>query len=426
MAPVARRGVSTILTDRQAIGIAAVALVLRIGYVCWLGAQTPLAGDALEYHSYASSLASTGRYEGLEGSRGTRMPGYPLFLSLIYTASGPSIQAVQIAQCFLGTLTCILLYFLGGQLLKPPWPLACGLTAACYYDLFAPSGSLLTEALYSFMLTASFAALYHHGLSDRRRTALGGLGLGLTCLIRPEILPFAAVILCALPFLIPAFKRRHTLTAIALFLLPLSLWTGRNALVFHRLIPASTVGGMNVYLGLRLPLEHQSLHLGPIHQAPESLGELARDADYLDAYRQLCRSVTWLSRIKAYAFNLLSLYYPFLPGYDFTFMLLVPFWLAGLWWSLARRELWPFAWLVLGLSTVYAVLAGPVSRYRFGFAPLLILLAGYGAQTLRERIREPKLFYRSIMVWTAANMMVWIYAPRLRQATLWTKELIWK
>ena len=410
---------------REALAVVAAALILRVGYIGLQGAPAPLAGDSLEYRAYARSVAATARFEGLDGLRGNRMPGYPLFLTSVEALFGPSTRAVQWMQCLLGALTCLFIYAWARELLRPPWPLACGLAAACYYDLIAPAGWVLSESLYSLLLAAAFFFLYFENLSVRRRAVLGGLGLGLAYGVRPEVMPLAVVILGASFFILKGFTRRDSLLALAAFMAIVSLWIGRNALVFRRFIPAGVSSGYNLYLGLRLPLDHQGLDLGPLHRSPAGLGELERDADYLRAYHELLRTVPLRRRVKAYAFNLLTVYYPFLPQYDWTYVILIPFWVFGLWTALSRREWWPPAILVAGVSAAFAFLAGPVSRYRFGFSPCLILLAGFGAQSLEGRQRGPRIFYRSAAIWAAANMALWLGAVETRQAALQLKAWLW-
>lgn len=401
-----------------ALLIAAAAFSLRAGFILRQGPPAPLAGDAAEYRAYADSLATRGVYEGFRGDRATRMPGYPLLLA----ATGASTRTVQWAQCVLGALTCALIYLWTLGFLRPRWALACGLAAAAYYDLIAPSGWVLTETLYSFLLAGSFCALYMEDIPLAARALLGGLGFGLTALVRPEVLPFAVLILAASPFLLKGFARRHAALALAVFLAFPSAWAARNARVFGRPIPTSTTGAFNFYCGLRLPLDRQGLDLGPM---PSPAGdELERDASYRRAFLALRRSVPAIRQAKAYLFNLLTVYYPFLPEYDWTYVLLVPYWLFGIWLARRRREFLPAAGLVAGLSVIFAFLAGPVSRYRFGFAPCLLVLAGAGAQGLYERLGAER-FARASAAWTAVNLGVWLFAGPLRRAILGARTLIW-
>ena len=409
-----------------ALAVAAAAFVLRAGCVLRQGPPAPLAGDAVEYRAYADSLATRGVFEGPHGDRATRMPGYPGMLAALELVAGPSTRAVQWAQCVLGALTCVFVYLWALRILGPEWALVCGFAAAGLYDLIAPASWVLTETVYSLLLAASFCALAQDEMALVPRALSAGLGFALAYLVRPEVLPFAGLILLSAPRMVRGFTRRGAALALAVFLAAPALWAARNALVFGRLVPVTSVGKYNVYLGLRLPLEHQGLDLGPLHAAPAGLSELDRDADFAPAYRDLLGRITWKQRLKAYAFNLLTVYYPFLPAYDWTYVLLAPFWLVGLGLAVKRPELRPAAILVCGLSVVFALLAGPVSRYRFGFAPCLVVLAGAGAQELRARSRGAKRFLGGAAAWAAVNLLVFLASADVRAAVLRVKALIWR
>ncbi|MFI5362589.1 MAG: hypothetical protein ACHQ49_11520 [Elusimicrobiota bacterium] len=409
---------------RAALAVFAAALALRVGYVVRQGPPPPVAGDAIEYRAYADSLATTGRFEGLNGDRATRMPLYPALLAAVGSLAGPSTRAVQWTQCLLGALACVFVYYWGLALLRPRWALACGLAAAAYHDLIVPASWPLTEAVYGFLLAASFCALYRRELPLRRRALLGGLGLGLTYLVRPEVLPFSVLILGGAPLLLPGFTRRAAALALAVFLAAPALWIGRNALILGRFLPTTSVGNKVVYYGLSLPLEH--LGHAPVYDAAANRPEFERDAEYRQAFQALRAATPWPRRATAYAFNLLTVYYPFLPRYDWTYGVLVPFWLLGLCFAVARRDLWPAAGLVAGLSVMFAFVAGPVSRYRFGFSPCLILLAGAGAQELYDRTRGSKRFQWGAGVWAAANVAAYFASAGLRQWALLLKACLWR
>ena len=413
--------------DRIAIWIVFfVALVMRLGYVLWQGPPAPLAGDAAEYGAYAQAIGSRAQFAGPDGVRATRMPGYPMLIALVAKAAGPSTRALQLVQCLLGALACVMVFWWAQALLGAPWPLICGLAAAVSYDLIAPASWTLTECLYSFLLAASFCVLYRESLPIRWRAMGAGFGFGVTALVRPEVLPFSFLILGAASFIFKGFSRRSAALALAAFLSINFVWVVRNALVFRRFVPVSTVGGWNGYLGLYLPLHHLGLEPRPIPTAPAGIGEIERDAFYRQNYRELRRTTSFVNQIKAYTFNLLTVYYPFLPSFDWTYATLIPFWLWGVWRARSRRELWPIVGLVAGLSAMFAVLAGPVSRYRFGFAPCLILLAGVGAESLRAQFKDARKFAGAAGLWATANVFLWLGSEQPRRAALWLKDLFWR
>jgi hypothetical protein len=158
-----------------------------------------------------------------------------------------------------------------------------------------------------------------------------------------------------------------------------------------------------------------------MHAPPAEADEMGRDRSFHDAFRDLRRRLTWSQCLKAYAFDLGSVFYPFLPQYDATYAVLIPFLLVGLWASRRRRELWPIAGVVLTLSVIYTICGGPVSRYRFGMMPMLIILSGVGAARLR-----PRLLWPCASAWLALNLGLWAAGPRIREAVLALRDMLWR
>ncbi|MFC1678668.1 hypothetical protein ACFL2T_00410 [Elusimicrobiota bacterium] len=404
--------------------IGTLALVIRLAY--WGAAGTPaeLKGDALEYHTYAVSMLDDHEFSGHGGDRAGRTPGYPVFLAMIYALSGRSGAAVVAVQCLLGALTCLLLFYVAGRLLDPPWPLVCGLAGTVYFGLVGPTSLLLSECLYGFLLMLSAAALFHQGSTTGRRAFLGGSLLGCTYLVRPEILPAAGLFLILSDRLISGFRRKDMLLGLAGFCLLAGLWAGRNAAVLGRLVPASSRGGSNVYQGLYLPLRDTGMTKEPFYRPPPGLSETEKDARYVAEFKRLWSDVGWGVKIKAYAYNTLSMLYPFLPGYDATFVILLPFWAFGIWACRRRREWWLFGGIVLFSLATYTVFGGPVSRYRQGFSPYLILLGALGMSALLERVHA-RAFARGAASWAGLNLLIWAFSSQIRQMVLWLRSAIW-
>lgn len=407
------------LADRRwaAALIFAAALFLRLGFLWRQGSPAEIAGDALEYRSYAVHLLDTGSYSGIAGERATRMPGYPLFLAAVYAAFGRSLLPVLILQCLLGAGTCVLLYDLAAELLPAPWAASTGFAAAAYFDLAVPCAALLSECLYSFFLVLSVWALYRSNWPPGRRAlAFGALSGGLY-LIRPEPLPYILATSLLLPRLFPSFGRREVLKALAASALVVGLWVGRNAAIFHRLVPASTVGKSVGYLSLYLPAQRQGLAPEPRHEPPAGAGELERDQSFASAYRALAYRLTWGQIVKSYVLNLAIILYPFLPGYDWTYVVLAPFWLAGFALALRKKELWPMAGSVACSLGVFTFFGGPAARYRQGVSPFLILLAMAGLKACADRLGPVRL-RRWAGGWLGLNLWVWLGQSSIRGLVL--------
>ncbi|MBI2789163.1 MAG: hypothetical protein HYX59_10815 [Elusimicrobia bacterium] len=232
---------------RPAAGVFAAALVARLAF--WrLQGTLPLAGDALEYDAFARSLVEAGRYLGPSGEAASRMPGYPLFLAGLRVLFGASPEAVIVAQCLLGGLTCVILLDLARRFVPEKWALACGLIAALYYDLIVPAAAPLSECLYSFLLVLSVWCLYHPSWKPLRRAVAFAALSACLYLVRPEPLPYIVCSIFLMPYIWAKFSRKEVLSALAVFALIVGVWVGRNFAVLGRFMPASSVGWTYVFI----------------------------------------------------------------------------------------------------------------------------------------------------------------------------------
>jgi hypothetical protein len=276
---------------------------------------------------------------------------------------------------------------------------------------------LLSECAYSFLLVASARCLYKREWPPGRRALLFGLLSGFLYLVRPEPLPYIVTAALLLPAIFPAFGRRETLKALAAAGLVIGLWAGRNFAVFHRLIPASTVGKAVGYVSLYIPAHRQGLAPEERYFPPASLGELDRDRAFGAEWKALAARLTRTQLAKCYALNLAVILYPFLPAYDWTYVLLLPFWLAGAWLAARRKEWWPIAGAVACSLGVFIFFGGPASRYRQGISPFLILLAFSGLKAAVDRFGAGRT-RRWAGGWLALNLLVWIGQSHIRDAVL--------
>ena len=246
-----------------------------------------------------------------------------------------------------------------------------------------------------------------------RRASSFGLSSGYLYLIRPEPLPYILATSLLLPHLFSRFGRRETVKALAAAALVAGLWVGRNAAIFHRLMPASSVGKSVGYLSLYLPAQKLGLAPEDRHAPPEGMSELEREKDFAQAYRELAHRLSWSQLIRCYVVNIATILYPFLPEYDWTYVVLIPFWLIGFVLAVKRREYWPMAGSVICSLGVFTFFGGPASRYRQGIAPFLILLAAAGARFVSERAGASK-FRRWSGAWLGLNLLIWIGQSQFR------------
>jgi hypothetical protein len=175
--------------------------------------------------------------------------GYPAWLALCERLAPGDLRFVAGAQAVLGALVAPsaawLADRLGGRLAG--W--LAGLGVALYFPLVLYTGFLLSETLFSLLLTLA-AALAVHGLSAASKPAAlaGGAVFALACVVRPSLLALLPILLVWMTVTSDLAARR----AIALLLGAWQLVMAPLA-VHHSLLRGAptllaTNGGVNFYL----------------------------------------------------------------------------------------------------------------------------------------------------------------------------------
>jgi len=151
-------------TDRVLLVIVAFALAVRVAYVLVAAPGGVHGPDSVLYDRIALRLLDEGRYvaeDHLGGmSQASRPVLFPFVLAGVYAIFGHSIIAAQIFQSVLGALTCGLTYSLGREAFDRRAGIAAGAGAAIFPQLIYYTGSITTETLHIFLLTASVWLLF--------------------------------------------------------------------------------------------------------------------------------------------------------------------------------------------------------------------------------------------------------------------------
>jgi len=139
------------------------------------------------------------------GSAYFRAPLYAYFLALIYTVFGQDYLAVRVIQFLIGSLSVLLIYFLGRRVFSPLVGKIAGVMAALYGTFIYFEGELLIPVLILFLNLLLVLAV----LAATRRPGwwkwLGcGALLGLSAIARPNVLIFLGVLI---PWMAVAMKR---------------------------------------------------------------------------------------------------------------------------------------------------------------------------------------------------------------------------
>ncbi|MFK7972964.1 MAG: glycosyltransferase family 39 protein [Bacteroidia bacterium] len=398
------------------------AIVLRVGYIVLV--TPPPTADFLDYHELATRLADGQGYIWENGtSTAYRAIGYPAFLAGVYSITGPSIQAGQLANTILCLLALWLAYQLARNVLKHELAARLALLAlAVHPNGIAYCGLLASEPL-------SLCAL------------LGAVLVWKKAQTAQKAIPW--IILCGVLFAIATYtKPQIILIPGMLFLMPLA-WQGRPSrpwlqtagiyvVVFACIAPwtyrnyqqlgeaafISTNGGANLYVGnSRFASgrfywgqdveDYLAVHAPedemPVPAWSKRLGELAiqdMKAFPLKTALRFPKKVFFLyaADIDGLRWSLLSYEKPvtILSVFYYALMVLGQLWYVLVWlpfvyviWKKSWRKL-PASWGILLLPalsfTFISLIFFGASRFHFPFLPFLVVLsAGIFDSFLRSK-----------------------------------------
>jgi 4-amino-4-deoxy-L-arabinose transferase-like glycosyltransferase len=145
--------------------------------------------DSSKYLRLAENLSERGLFS-VNGSdpETFRVPGYPLFLSLVFTLCGKQPHAVIIAQIFLNTVTAALLYLIARTMFGARAGFFAVILFACNFASIMYSQKILSETLFTCFLTGAVLCfsymLYHPPLRNTYGFAFG-LCIACATMVRP-------------------------------------------------------------------------------------------------------------------------------------------------------------------------------------------------------------------------------------------------
>jgi 4-amino-4-deoxy-L-arabinose transferase-like glycosyltransferase/Tfp pilus assembly protein PilF len=239
-----------------AIGIFILAFTVRFVYLSQLK-NSPLFDTPVmdpEYHDqWAQAIVEE---EDFTGGVFFRAPLYPYFLALVYRIFGHDYLMARMIQFLIGSLSCVLIYFLGKRIFNNRTAVIAGVMAAFYGVLIYFEGELLIPVLLIFLdMLFLLALLWSYERPSSWRWFLCGALLGLSALARPNILLVGAGIF--LWILLRSKKNSKVVSKSAVYagffvlgaVLVISPVTLRNYIKGDDFVLIASQGGMNFYIG---------------------------------------------------------------------------------------------------------------------------------------------------------------------------------
>lgn len=376
------------------------ALAVRLGFLAlwlFLGLDGLYGRDIY----YPLALGWLG-WDRLEGMDATHPPLYTAFIAaVLWCFRGPHPLPVLLVQVFLSSLAPVFVQRLGEKIGTPRVGRLAALWTALDPALVFFTPQLQSETLFVFMELLFFVRLYRCLEPGVRPWPWLGLGIwgGLCALCRSV---FAAYPVALCPWLFWSLGWRRAWLPFALFsvgwLSPIAVWTARNWVRYHEIIPISAQMGWTLYEGFSLDREE-------IRRRPYEMGAEARRAgipgsDFVAMGRYFkSKTMRFIRENPGPAARIVLgkalLYWrpwPYDPhgfgtrfGLGLYYSALFILALLGAWASRARFVEWGPAYVLIAYLTATHAVFFTSLRYRLPLEPLLILLASAGWEAWASR-----------------------------------------
>ncbi len=391
---------------------------LRISYAFYLKGNIPVGSD-VRYDLLALNIWKYGEYAFQPGIPTAYLtPLYPLFLSGVYFLFGHSYLAVRIIQSLIGSLTCLVIYFIGKKTVGKRVG-AIAATISIFYPFFVYYTTYLrVETLFTFFLAvAVYGLITNIQKPDWKNLALSGIFTGLAALCKPTT--FAFIPFSVLGFLVIfGIRKVATYRNIGIFLfffvIILSPWVIRNRIVFQRIIPSETrlgpalLDGTLLFNALEQHRAKQEKQTNPVLLKGKELNEIERNEYYTkEALNFIRRNPKYMMKLAVRKFLNFWRLYPH-TGSIYTvhsqtlivlisflsYGLLLPFSIVGVLLSLGNWKQFTFLYGLIVSFTVIHMVFWVQIRYRLPIMPYMIVFAAFSSNFIIEKAKLWRLAKR--------------------------------
>ena len=280
---------------RWALGLAALALALRLAFVLAAGRTVTLAPGAgfdfndTFFYSWTGAAISMGKGFSFLGHASAHWPpGYSFLLAGVYWVFGADTFNALVANAFVGALTVPLVYFIGHRALGRSAAIAAAGALAVFPGQILMADLALAETLYAFEIVAFLALVLALGRGWRALVVLGVVA-GLAALTRGEGLLFPLIVL-AFGWAPGARKvaLRHAAVVALAMALTIAPWTIRNIDVAKGFVPVGANSSYTLFSG-----HNSRASGGPTYQTRTELDEFAGLSEAEAASKARKKAIDW-------------------------------------------------------------------------------------------------------------------------------------
>lgn len=198
--------------------------------------------DSRQYHVFAKNLVEN-RILSLDTEApfkpsARRTPGYPLFITLIYSLFGINVSLVKLFQIIFGPTVCLFVYFTGKYAMNNP---KAGLWAAFILS-FIPAfntinNRLMPEGLFTLaLLSCTYICFVWREKQTVKLAIAAGILMGIIGLIKPEGALLCVPVILSI-IITSKYKKKmfqQSMIAILFTALMITPWIYRNYMVYGK------------------------------------------------------------------------------------------------------------------------------------------------------------------------------------------------
>ena len=386
--------------------ILTLALLLRIFFVFTMDERYKIpTSDAAGYDELAVNILSghglSKIKNGIAVPTSERTPMYPLFLAGIYSVFGHNYLMVRVIQSILGSVLCVIIYFIARAIFGKTAAIIASLMAVFYkpfisYLYYGGPGFLLSENLYIFLLAMTVLGLIHLIKKENRLVgSVTGICMGLTILTRADIVLFPIVLAGWLFYLsgfsIEKFFKKYSMFFLFL-IVTMSPWVVRNYMVHNEFVALTTATGITFWSGNNLSARGGFCFCWPPHANTEEVKNFSETElqrwYFKMAFKDLAEKPGRIPKLLMK--KIIVCWAPFrrngvkiFNGFYASILLLG---LVGMWVSKVN----PYTGILLILflvTTLNAMIICGEPRYRYPVEPYLIIYAAVGSLLVMNKLK---------------------------------------
>ncbi len=382
-----------------------------------------LFGDEIFYENTGANIMLGSGYSYGGHLIVEKPPGYPVFISLVYSIFGRSFIPVRIIQAVMDALMCIVLYAITRRLFDEKVAILSGILCSMHYFFLKSLQLIRPDTLQMFFIVISvFYWIKWREKFSKIDAALLGIFSSISVMLKANMAMLSFLIILIELFRVIKNKQerldifiKSALIFVLLFSFPIAIWTVRNYKVFNTFIPLATDSGLALYSSYNPPegKKFGILSDDSVTKKAQNIVSEVERSRYLTA-KTVERIITHPKEIiRLIPLKILFFWSVFdwetlgdgQGTYNFSTAFILPFSILGLIFLRSRFSyFYPITVPIIYVFILGIVFIG-LPRFRLAIEPFLIILAAFSIVHFYNKYSKRLVILLSIL-WFCINFYI--------------------